>query len=259
MITLNNVTKRFGEHEVLSEVSLTIHPGEFVCLTGHSGAGKSVLLGLLCGAEEVTSGSISIDDIALHTVKTKELQQFRRRVGMIFQDGRLLQQRTVAENIALPLEVYGANEEVIAARTEELLTRMDLKEHANALPSQLSTGEQMRTAIARAVAHQPLIVLADEPTGNLDEVQAQIALELLFEVHKTGTTVILATHNEQIGTLPGVRTIRLEHGHIVQDTGSNLVQTPEPSRSATASAALEAVNEEEEKKRKVKITAIKSE
>lgn len=217
MIVLQNVTKSFGKTEVLSGISVQIDPREFVCITGPSGAGKSTLLSLLIGAESATSGTVMIDDVDLTKVPRGALQIFRRKVGMVFQDYKLLSTRTVAENIAFPLEVCGVPDDEIEHRVEELLRRMNLTSRADALPQELSGGEKARTAIARALAHAPLIVLADEPTGNLDRVQAQAVLALFQEIHTEGTTVIIATHDPNLVTNADARTLHIENGKLVQD------------------------------------------
>jgi cell division transport system ATP-binding protein len=217
MIVLKNVTKEFGRHRVLSDISLRIEPGAFVCVTGPSGAGKSTLLGVLVGAETVTDGTVEVDGVDLRTVPLGALQVFRRKVGVVFQDYKLLSNRTVAENVAFPLEVCGAPDALIRKRVPELLKRMGLTERAGALPQELSGGERARTAIARAIVHKPLILLADEPTGNLDASQARDVMDLFREIHAEGTTVILATHD--VSLVHGMRPqmVHIEGGKIVED------------------------------------------
>ncbi|MDD5751885.1 MAG: ATP-binding cassette domain-containing protein, partial [Candidatus Peribacteraceae bacterium] len=151
MIILRDVSKTFGEKTALQHVNLQINPGEFVCIVGPSGAGKSTLMHLLLGAEEVTSGGVEVDGVQLKDIPPPVLQLYRRRIGMVFQDYKLLQNRTVAENIAFPLEVCGVGDEEIVSRVRELLTEMQLMEKANALPAALSGGEKARTAIARGI------------------------------------------------------------------------------------------------------------
>ncbi len=239
MIVLKNVTKKFRDLMVLNNVSLQIGPGEFVCITGPSGAGKSTLLSLLIGAQTATGGSVMMDDVDLRNVPSGALQIFRRRVGMVFQDYKLLHNRTVEENIAFPLEVIGKSDEEIEERVPELMRQMDLQKRAKALPWELSGGERARVAIARAIAHRPLILLADEPTGNLDRHQASDVLTLFRAIHHAGTTVILATHDLTLVEEAGARHIALEQGKVVSDSATGgtrprpTVATEKVSKPAT--------------------------
>lgn len=244
MIALQNVTKKFRNLTVLDNVSLRIEPGEFVCITGPSGAGKSTLLSLLIGALTVTEGSIMVDDVDLRSVPLGALQLFRRRVGMVFQDYKLLQNRTVAENIAFPLEVTGKSDTFIAERVPTLLHAMGLEDKAQSMPQELSGGERARVAVARAVAHQPLILLADEPTGNLDRKQSDDVLQLFHSIHQAGTTVIIATHDQALVSAARARMVVLEHGRIVNDgqaSGHMNAQTAKKPahRVAVANADIE--------------------
>lgn len=250
MIILKDVTKSFDGRRVLDAVSLRIDPGEFVCVVGSSGAGKSTLLSLLVGAEEVTAGSVSVDGVDLRRIPMGALQVFRRRVGVVYQDYKLLQNRTVAENIAFPLEVCGASDQKIATRVHELLEQMELTERGDALPRELSGGEKARTAIARALAHAPLILLADEPTQNLDPAQAKEVLQIFQEINGQGSTVVLATHDPHLVDHLRTRVIQLERGTIVRDSVGGYRLSPPKD---------DGVREVEEKGRKVKITAIHSE
>ena len=224
MIVLKNVSKAYGKRTVLSNVSLELGPGEFVCVTGPSGAGKSTLLSLLVGIEAATSGVIEVDGVDLRQVPPGALQIFRRRVGVVFQDYKLLENRTVAENIAFPLEVCGAADALIQKRVPELLRRMNLADRADALPAELSGGEKARAAIARAIAHTPLIILADEPTGNLDPEQARVVLELLREINRDGATIIFATHDLSLLDGLQVRVIHLEKGKMIRDRVGSYVK-----------------------------------
>ncbi len=250
MIELKDVTKSFGRLVVLQNLTLRIDPGEFVCVTGPSGAGKSTFLSLLVGAQDVTSGSVLVDGVNLRTVPSGALQVFRRRVGIVFQDYKLLQNRTVEENIAFPLEVCGATEAQIQARVTALLKRMKLANRATALPSELSGGEKARTAIARAIAHSPLIVIADEPTGNLDPEQAKGVMMMLGEIHREGATVILATHD--IGLIQSLKTrvIEFSQGKLVADSGATEPRGPAQEKrelfTEPAEEALTAMDVEEE-------------
>lgn len=217
MIILTNVSKSFGKRKVLEGVTLQINPQEFVCLVGPSGAGKSTLIHLLIGAEAVTSGSVEVDGADLRAIPPPILQLYRRRVGVVFQDYKLIPHRTVAENIAFPLEACGMDDVTIASRVVELLARMHLTAQANALPSALSGGEMARAAIARAIVHRPMVLLLDEPTGNLDPTQSLAMLKLFQEFHRAGTTILLATHDSALVEMLQTRVIELKNGRIVHD------------------------------------------
>jgi cell division transport system ATP-binding protein len=237
MIVLKNVTKKFGPVTVLSQVSLQIDPGEFLCVIGPSGAGKSTLIQLLVGAEDCTSGSIEVDGADLRMLPSPAMQMYRRRVGVVFQDYKLLQNRTVEENISFPLEVCGAPDAIIAKRVPELLKRMGLTSKANSLPRELSGGEKARVAIARAIVHTPRIVLADEPTGNLDPEQSRDILKLLQDVNHEGTTVLLATHDASLVDILHTRVVQLEAGKITRDNVGGYAGARRTSRVHAAPAA----------------------
>lgn len=264
MITLTNVTKSFGGKTVLRNLSLTINPGEFVCMVGPSGAGKTTLIHLLLGAEPIDSGRMEVDGVDLHDIPAPVLQLYRRRVGIVFQDDKLLPNRTVEENIAFPLEVCGVEDEEMTARVRELLVSMQLTEKANALPATLSGGEKARTAIARAIVHRPLVLLADEPTGNLDPQQSMMILELFRNIHANGTTILLATHDTTMVESLQTRVIHLQNGTIVSDApggypvpqgtaSHNLLAETEKKESATPETSSSDVP-----KKKVKVTMIHS-
>lgn len=218
VITLQNITKAYDGKEILHDISFTIAPNEFVCITGSSGAGKSTLIDMLIGAQLPSSGHISVDNIPLETVPTVALQLYRQRIGVVFQDYKLLWSLTVAENIAYPLEVLGLTDEQISRRTEELLEIMHLTKQRNTLTRSLSGGEKARTAIARAITHKPLIIFADEPTGNLDPHESVQVMKILKQIHSTGTTVLVATHDFFLVDALQTRVIRLEEGRIVRDS-----------------------------------------
>jgi cell division transport system ATP-binding protein len=218
MLVLKNVSMVFRKRVVLENVSCRIDPKEFVCVTGPSGAGKTTLMSLLIGALRPTSGTIEVDGVDLKKVPTIALQLFRRRVGVVFQDYKLLPNRTVRENILFPLEVCGAPPLWSEKRVDEVLKQMTLIDRADAFPSELSGGERARVSIARAIVHKPLIILADEPTGNLDPVQALTILQLLKDIHAAGTTVILTTHDFALVDTLQTRVIRLEHGKVIRDS-----------------------------------------
>lgn len=218
MITFQDVTVRRGERAILSVVTFTIHPGEFICLTGPSGAGKTTILHLILGAEFPTEGVVAVDGQPLQELSPRFLQWYRRSLGVVFQDGKLLSDRTVASNVAFPMEACGDRRAEIVPRVTELLSRVGLLERASALPEELSGGEQQSVALARALVHHPKVLLADEPTGNLDAAGTREVLRMIHEVNDEGVTVILATHDEQIVEESGGRILRLEAGRLVSDS-----------------------------------------
>lgn len=217
MISFQNVTKDFDGRIVLDNVTCSIQPGEFVCLTGPSGAGKSTMIQLLIRSHIPTSGVILVDDADISKLPPPLLQLYRQRVGVLFQDYKLLPDRTVKENVAFPMEVCGEPDDVIEERVTMLLDRLRLTERADAFPRELSGGEMTRVALARALVNQPSILLADEPTGNIDPEQSREILEILRQINAEGTTIILATHDKLIVDALGVRVIRIEVGRIVRD------------------------------------------
>ncbi|MFA5273588.1 MAG: ATP-binding cassette domain-containing protein [Candidatus Peribacter sp.] len=262
MIVLKEVTKTFGKKTVLDHVSLTINPGEFVCIVGPSGAGKTTLLKLLIGAERVTGGGIEVDGVDLRAIPPPVLQLFRRRVGFVFQDYRLIPHRTVAENCAFPLEAGVWSDAAIRERVTDVLQILGLSALAAALPPDLSGGEQARVAIARAVIHEPMILLADEPTGNLDPQQSMEILRLFQQIHQAGTTVLLATHDSGLVSALQTRVVQLNNGTIVQDAKGGYPSPGSPPQSAKhdilATEKAQRSGEEPPEKRKIKITAIHS-
>ncbi|MBM3231105.1 cell division ATP-binding protein FtsE [Candidatus Peregrinibacteria bacterium] len=262
MIVLKNVGKTFGSVKVLESISFRINPGEFVCITGKSGAGKSTLLHLLTGAEMISRGSIEIDGVDLRTVPAPVMQLFRRRLGIVFQDYKLLRNRTVAENIAFPLEVCGVPDAEITKRVRTVLAQMDLTKHANTLPAALSGGEKARTAIARAVVHSPLILLADEPTGNIDPEQSLEIMRLFREIHAKGTTVVIATHDTGLVDELQTRVIELKDGKVSRDSVGGYAKTKHGAEPHVASHGKHDVCKEESDtgnhRRKVRVTAVSS-
>ncbi len=257
MIDLKNVSKDFGRGKILDGVSLRIEPKECVCILGPSDAGKSTLLKLLIGAETPTSGSVTIDGVDLKKIPRPALQLFRRKVGIIFQDGKLLSNRTVVENIAFSMETNGASDSVIEKRVNELLRRMGLTHCKDSLPHQLSAGEQSRTAIARALAHVPLILIADEPLQNLDADQAQNVMQLFRELHVAGMTMIVLTRDASFADALRGRVLRLENGKISTDglSGRRVRHETIESPKELVKTHIEAI----EKRRKIRVTAIHSE
>lgn len=220
MILFDSVTKKYpAGNTILDEVSFKIEPGEFVVLTGPSGAGKTSIGRLLIREISPSSGQIEVDGVRLNNLNNNHLPELRRKVGVIFQDYKIIPDRTVAENISLALEIIGYEHDKISHRVTHLLDLVDIPSKANLFPSQLSGGELQRAAIARAIVSEPKILFADEPTGNLDEQTAQDIYDLLVSIHQLGTTVIMSTHNPNLLT-KGHRHIHLEKGKIVKDTGS---------------------------------------
>lgn len=212
MIRLYHVVKSYGERFALRDVSLQVEKGEFVYITGPSGAGKSTLLKLLYGAEPPTSGKLLVAGVDVATLPRERLALLRRNVGVVFQDFKLLPRRTVAANVALALEVVGASTDHIRRRVPAALNIVGLKDREDALPTQLSGGEQQRVAIARAIVNDPAVLLADEPTGNLDGAMAVEVIEILRAIHLRGTTVVVATHDVGLMDRFPLRRFRFEGG-----------------------------------------------
>ena len=221
MIRFDHVTKiypRAGEHAAIRNVSFRVNKGEFVFLTGPSGAGKSTLLKMLYMDERPTSGEVRISGYSSSEIKQREVAQLRRRLGIIFQDFRLLEDRTAEQNVAFALEVTGAQRASIANKVARALTQVGLASKATALPKELSGGEQQRVAFARALVNDPFVLIADEPTGNLDERATRGIFQLLREINASGTAVLMATHNLEVVRSSEFRTIELNHGEIVFDS-----------------------------------------
>ena len=217
MIIFEEVTKKYGDSTVLDRVSLQISGGEFVSVIGASGAGKSTFINLLIGALRPTSGTVTVDGLAVGELNDEELALYLRRLGIVFQDYKLLPKKTVSENVAFALEVCGATNEEIARRVPEVLEIVGLANRAHAFPAQLSGGERQRVGIARALAHEPALIIADEPTGNLDPATGQGIIDLLQDINAAGATVILATHDAGVVDKLQKRVIQLEAGKLMSD------------------------------------------
>lgn len=219
MLVFENVNKIYNNTNVqaLYDVNLTIEKGEFVFLVGHSGAGKSTLIKLITAEERPTSGRISINNYTVSSLRQKKIPFYRRTLGMVFQDFRLLDNKTVIDNVAFAMRVVGASNRQIRRRAPEVLARVGLSGKAKFLPTQLSGGEQQRVAIARALANNPGLIIADEPTGNLDPATSREIMEYLEEINKSGTTVIVATHDKDIVNSFHRRVIEVVDGRIVRD------------------------------------------
>ena len=217
MIRTFHVDKNYGARTALANVTLHVEKGEFVFISGPSGAGKTTLLKLLYVGERVTKGQILIDGVNLQRINDKRLPFLRRKIGVVFQDFKLIDTLTVFQNIALPLEVAGRDKRYIRKKVAHVLRMVGLENRINAFPPYLSGGEQQRIAIARAVVNDPLILLADEPTGNLDARSSRIVLNLLRQLHIRGTTVLIATHDRQSVSELSDRVILLNKGQVVNE------------------------------------------
>jgi len=217
MVKFENVTKKFGEVTALSGVSFEIQPGEFVFIIGPSGAGKSTLVKLMLRESLPSEGTIKVKDFNLHELPKKKIPEYRRQIGVVFQDFKLLCDQTVFENVALVLRVLNEVEGKIEEKVLNILDLVGLKEKANFFPSQLSGGELQRVCLARAIVGEPEIIIADEPTGNLDLGIARQIVDLLKKINENGKTVIMATHNFEIVNALGQRVIELDKGKLVSD------------------------------------------
>ena len=219
MIEFKNVTKQFEDagNIALSNASFTIENGEFVFLVGSSGAGKTTITKLLMRETNVSEGEIYLDGIDITKLPDKEIPFLRHKMGVVFQDFRLLEDRTVYENVEFAMRVVGANSREIRKRVPEVLNEVGLNYKAKMYPRQLSGGEQQRVALARALANHPLILLADEPTGNLNPKTAMEIMDILDEINRMGTTIIMATHAKDIVDVMKKRVIEVSDGNIIRD------------------------------------------
>lgn len=218
MIYFDNVSKIYSEHSAaLRGVTFRIKPTEFVCLVGQSGAGKSTLLKLLLAEERPTDGTVYFDGADVHSLSNGELISVRRRIGAIFQDFKLLPGKTAYENVAFVMEACGKSDDDIRADVPQVLHLVGLSEKANHFADELSGGEKQRAAIARALVNRPDVIVADEPTGNLDPLNSKEIVGLLEKINELGTTVVLATHNKEIVDTLGMRVVTMDRGQIVRD------------------------------------------
>ncbi|MCD8222265.1 MAG: cell division ATP-binding protein FtsE [Clostridiales bacterium] len=218
MIEIQNVSKRYEEgNRALQNINITIDDGEFVFIMGKSGAGKSTLLKLLIKEAEPTEGRLIVNDMDLQKMPRRYVPKYRRKLGMVFQDFRLLKDRNVFENVAFALRIVGASSRTIRESVPQTLKLVGLSAKYKYLPQQLSGGEQQRVAIARALINRPEVLLADEPTGNLDRGNAIEIMKLLEEINAQGTTVVVITHSHEIVEMMGKRVITLDHGRVVSD------------------------------------------
>lgn len=219
MIELRNVTKSYpnGVH-ALNRISLSIEDGEFIYIIGPTGSGKSTIIKILNGEEVPDSGTVVVDGINVGALKHRKVPYYRRNIGCIFQDYRLLPKLTVQENIAFALEVLGISKKKIRKRVAEILELVDLKEKARAYPDELSGGQQQRVTIGRAIANKPKLLIADEPTGNLDPEKSKEIMELLEKINAMGTTVLMVTHDIVLVEKFKKRTVTLDQGFVVKDS-----------------------------------------
>lgn len=217
MIVFEKVTKKFGQITALEDVSFSIEKGEFVFLTGPSGAGKTTVVKLILGEYLPTSGEIEVIGKKVPKIPKRKLYLWRRKVGVVFQDYKLFDDKTVEENVALPLEIQNISSKEIRSRVDKTLSLVGLTERANLFPAQLAGGELQRTSLARAIVIAPEILLADEPTGNLDPVTSLEMVKLFKEINEKGTTTLMATHNREIVDSFKTRVIELDEGKVVRD------------------------------------------
>ena len=218
MIKFQNITKIYPPiTTALEDITFEINKKEFVSIVGRSGAGKTTLIRLLLAEETPTKGRIFFEDIDVHKIRKGKLPELRRKIGVVFQDYKLLSQKTAWENIAYALEAIGAPDEEIKKDVSQVLEIVDLTNRAENFPHELSGGEKQRVAIARALVHRPLAILADEPTGNFDPYHTQEIINLLLKINDLGTTVLLSTHDKEVINALGKRVITLEGGKIIRD------------------------------------------
>lgn len=218
MIYFNNVSKVYNKDSVaLEDITFTVKEGEFVSIVGHSGSGKTTLIKMILADDRPTNGSVFFESIDIHKLKPEELTKLRRRLGVVFQDFKLLPNKTAYENIAFAMEAVGKTDEEIRNDIPHVLDLVDLGSKAHHFPHQMSGGEQQRLSIARAIINQPEIIIADEPTGNLDPVNTYEVIQILKKINDLGTTVIITTHNRGVTESINKRVVTMEKGKIIRD------------------------------------------
>ena len=218
MIYFDKVTKRYdGNGAALEDVTLSIAPKEFVSIVGHSGAGKTTLLKLLLSEERPSEGSVFFESVDVNDLPSSALYHYRRKIGMVFQDFRLIPNKTAYENIAFAMEAAGRSDDEIATDVPYILELVNLADKAAHFPSQLSGGEKQRIAIGRAIINQPELIVADEPTGNLDPINTYEIVEILKKINELGTTVLITTHNRGVVDAIGKRVVTIDRGKVVRD------------------------------------------
>ncbi len=218
MIYYDRVSKIYADDSIaLQDVSFSVEPGEFVSVVGHSGAGKTTLIKMLLAEEKPSTGSVFFESINVHDVPMSRINDLRRKIGTVFQDFKLLPNKTAYENIAFAMEAAGRSEEEIRSDVPHVLSLVDLGEKINNFPGELSGGEQQRVAIARAIVNQPDVIVADEPTGNLDPVNTFEVVQILKKINDLGTTIILTTHNKGVIDSLKKRVITMDRGKVIRD------------------------------------------
>ena len=218
MIYFDKVTKIYQDKSVaLEDVTLSFGPKEFASIVGHAGAGKTTLLKMILAEETPTSGVVFFESTDVHKIQKNKLHTLRRKIGTVFQDYRLIPNKTAYENVAFAMEASGRTDDEIAADVPHVLELVDLADKAWNFPRELSGGERQRVAIGRAIVNQPEVLLADEPTGNLDPINTYQVVEILKRINELGTTVILTSHNKGVVDSLGKRVITMDNGHVVRD------------------------------------------
>lgn len=219
MIYFDNVSKLYnnGNSAAIEEVTFQIEPKEFVSIVGHSGAGKSTLLKMIIAEDRPTHGQVFFESLDIHKIPRTKLPQYRRKIGTVFQDFKLLPNKTAYENIAFAMEANGRTDEEIAENVPQALALVDLADKAWNFPHELSGGEKQRVAIARAIVNQPDIIIADEPTGNLDPIATYEVVQILKKINDLGTTVVMTTHNKGVIDELGRRVITMDSGRVIRD------------------------------------------
>ncbi len=221
MIYFDKVSKKYSDNSLaLDSVNFSVDSGEFVSIVGHSGAGKTTLLKLLLAQEKPTQGSVFFESVDVHSLQNKDVSKFRRKIGTVFQDFKLLPNKTAYENLAFAMEVAGRNDQDIASDVPHALELVDLGHKMWNFPHELSGGERQRVAIARAIINQPDIIIADEPTGNLDPINTHDIVQILKKINDMGATVLLTTHNKGVIDALGKRVITMDGGKITRDDES---------------------------------------
>ncbi|MGB0925485.1 MAG: cell division ATP-binding protein FtsE [Minisyncoccia bacterium] len=218
MIKFENISKTYQQKNTsVHDISFRIKKGEFISLIGSSGAGKTTLLRLLLAEIKPTNGAVYFDDINIHNLRASDIPMYRQRIGVVFQDFKLLRDKTAYENVAFAMEMIGKTDDEIRADVPHALELVGLEKKMLHFPGELSGGEQQRLAIARAIINQPDLLIADEPTGSLDPHNAQAIVAILKKINELGTTVVLSTHNDVVVDALDGRIVHLEHGHLVRD------------------------------------------
>jgi len=221
VIKFLHVSKEYAKGAALTDVSFHVPKGEFCFLTGHSGAGKTTALKLIYLADHPTSGDVRVSGFSSSRIAPSDIPRLRRRLGIVFQDFRLLEERTAEENVAFALEVTGARRSTVGPRVMRVLTQVGLAGKAHQYPRELSGGEQQRVAIARALVNDPMVLLADEPTGNLDERATRGIVQLLRDINASGTAVLMATHDLDIVKSLDAHLVELQHGSVAYDSAED--------------------------------------